>query len=293
MGCSLRHFMVDRVGDAMAGSTSLFAGEEDPELARHAAPFGLKTLEGLLAQSPEHKGLLLAACSGFTQYAYAFVQQDADLIEAQDLGRATELRARAKKLYLRARDYGLRGLEAESPGFRARLRADPDGALGSLDRGQVPLLYYTAAAWAGAFALDVADSSLAVDQTLIERMMRRALALDEAWDQGAVHEFLGSWEAGHAGAGGSIPAARDHFERARRLSDGRRASIFVALAESVAVQVQDRKEFERCLDEALAMDASRVPSRRLASLIAQRRARWLLSREEELFADGSPKETEP
>jgi predicted anti-sigma-YlaC factor YlaD len=287
----VKRFVANRAGDALAASGSVFAEEEDPELARASVPFGLKTIEGLLAQSPHHKGLLLGACSGFTQYAYAFVQQDADLIEAQDLGRATELRGRAKNLYLRARNYGLRGLEEASPGFEARLRKDCDGALATLDRGQVPLLYYTAAAWAGAFALDVADSSLSVDQTLIEKMMQRALALDEAWDQGAIHEFLGAWEAGHGSVGGSLEKAHRHFERAQELCGGQRVSVFVGLAESVSVSAQDRPEFERCLKKALALDLSTAPSRRLANVLAQRRARWLLGRADDLFVD-APKAEE-
>lgn len=283
--CSLKRVAVNQVGNALAGSGAVFAGEEDPELARAAVPFGLKTIEGLLAESPEHKGLLLAACSGFTQYAYAFVQQDADLIEAQDLARATELRGRAKKLYLRARDYGLRGLEVESPGFRDQLQKDPEAALARIGKPQVPLLYYTAAAWAAAFALDVADSQLSVDQTRIEKMMGRALALDEGWDEGAIPEFLGTWEAGHAAAGGSLPKAQQHFERARQLAVAPRASIFVAMAEGLAVPAQNRKAFEAQLREALAVDVAKSPTRRLANLIAQRRAQWLLGRAEDLFVD--------
>jgi len=286
----VKRFATNRVGDALAGSGSVFAEEEDPELARAAVPFGLKTLEGLLAESPRHKGLLLAACSGFTQYAYAFVQQDADLIEAQDLTRATELRSRAKKLYLRAREYGFRALDVESPGFRERLKTDPDAALAAMTRREVPLLYFTAASWAAAFALDVADSNLSVDQSAIEKMMRRALALDEGWDAGALHEFLGTWEAGHASAGGSIAKAREHFEKARQLSVPPRASLLVAMAESLSVAAQDHKEFEGCLKEALSLDLSKDPSRKLANLIAQRRARWLLSKVDDLFLDPPPKE---
>lgn len=289
-GCSVKRFTVNRVGDALAGSSSAFAEEDDPELARAAVPFGLKTLEGLLAESPQHRGLLLAACSGFTQYAYAFVQQDADFMEAEDLGRATEIRARAKQLYLRAREFGLRGLELDCPDFRARFQADPEGTLALMTRSQVPLLYYTAASWAGAFSLDVADSTLSVDQTKIEKMMRRALTLDEAWQHGAIHEFLGSWEAGHAGAGGSLPKAHEHFERARQLSGGQRASVFVSQAEALAVGAQDRKTFEACLKEALALDVSKAPSQRLANRIAQKRARWLVSKVDDLFLDAPDKE---
>ena len=62
-----------------------------------AVPFGLKTMEGLLEESPRHRGLLLAGVSGFVQYAYGWVQLEADIVEAKDLPRATEMRERGAK----------------------------------------------------------------------------------------------------------------------------------------------------------------------------------------------------
>src|SRR6266850_115803 len=95
-GCA--RFAANRVGDAMAGSGSTFASDNDPDLIHAAAPFALKMEESLLAESPRHRGLLLATTSGFTQYSYAFVQQDADELEARDVAGANALRDRARKL---------------------------------------------------------------------------------------------------------------------------------------------------------------------------------------------------
>ena len=128
--CSLHKLAVIKAADALSGNGASFATDEDPELVGEAVPFGLKTMESLLEQTPKHKALLLATSSGFVQYAYGWVQMPADVVEAQDLGRATELRERARKLYLRARDYGLRGLEVDFPGLREALARDPAAALG-------------------------------------------------------------------------------------------------------------------------------------------------------------------
>ncbi|MCX6538909.1 MAG: TRAP transporter TatT component family protein [Acidobacteria bacterium] len=282
-GCSIKMMAINTLGNALAEGSSGFAKDDDPELVRDAVPFALKTIESLIDQSPKHKGLLTAACSGFTQYSYAFIQQEADFIEAQDLERATAMRARAKKLYLRGRDYGIRAFEVEFPGFGDQLRKNTDGVLAKLSKKHVPLLYYTAAAWAAAFAIDIADSRLSVEQTLFEKMMRRALALDETYDLGSLHDFFVSWDAGHATAGGSIKSAREHFERANTLAHGQRVSPFVSLAESVSVSEQNKKEFEQLLNEALAIDISLAPEQKLVNVIAQRRAKWLLSRINELF----------
>src|SRR5580765_1918759 len=83
-GCSLKRIAVNKVGDALAGGGTTFSSDDDPELIKSAVPFSLKLMESLLAESPKHKGLLFATSSGFTQYGYAFVQEDADEIEAKD-----------------------------------------------------------------------------------------------------------------------------------------------------------------------------------------------------------------
>ena len=85
-GCTtLKHTAVNKLGDALAAGGTTFSSDDDPELIRAAAPFSLKMMESLLAEAPSHRGLLLAAASGFTQYGYAFAQQDADELDATDV----------------------------------------------------------------------------------------------------------------------------------------------------------------------------------------------------------------
>src|SRR5436190_140797 len=151
-GCSIKHLAVNKLGNALASSGTTFASDDDPELVKSAAPFSLKLMESLLAENPRHEGLLLASASGFAQYAYAFVQQDADEMEEKDLAAAMELRARARRLYLRARNYGSRGLEVKHPGFARALRENPRAALRVARADEVRWLYWTALSWAAAIA---------------------------------------------------------------------------------------------------------------------------------------------
>src|SRR5664280_1010587 len=83
-GC-IKKFAINRLGDALAGSGTTFSSDDDPDLIRGATPFSLKLIESLLAETPRHRGLLFAASSNFTQYTYAFVQEDADEAEDQDI----------------------------------------------------------------------------------------------------------------------------------------------------------------------------------------------------------------
>jgi predicted anti-sigma-YlaC factor YlaD len=285
-GCSIRKFASSQLADALAASGGSSRTDDDPELIRDAAPFNLKLIETLLAENPQHEGLLLSACSGFTQYAYAFVQQDADEAEGRDLETSRRLQERARKLYLRAKGYGLRGLEVRHPGFGAALRADPKSAAAQAVREDVPFLYWTAAAWALAISLSKDSPEAVADLPAPEALVDRALQLDEAFDSGAIHVFLVTYEMSRpGGASAAVSRARRHYERSVQLSHGLMASPHVALAEAVSVKEQNRPEFKALLEKALAIDADAKPDWRLQNLISQRRARWLLARTDELFVD--------
>jgi predicted anti-sigma-YlaC factor YlaD len=283
-GCSIRGYAVNQLSNAVSRSGDAFASDDDPDLVKAASPFSLKLIESLLGENPRHRGLLLAATSGFTEYAYAFVQEDADEAEARDLAGAEALRARARRLYLRAQGYGMRGLEAGHPGFSAALQAHPRAAAQSAGKEDVPLLYWTACAWAGAISLSKDNPDLVGQVPEMEALMDRALELDESFSHGAIHSFLISYEMSRQGAAGDPAArARRHFERAMALSGGQEAAPLLALAEAVTVQKQDVKEFDSLLQQALAINPDVHPDTRLVNMVMQRRARWLLSRKAELF----------
>ena len=283
--CSIRKMAVNKLGDALAETGSSFSSDDDPELVGDAVPFGLKTMEALLAESPEHEGLLLATCSGFVQYSYGWIDLEADYVEEESLARATHMRERARKLYLRALGYGLRGLEARYPGLRAELSRDPAVALQKTKKKDVPLLYWTAAAWAAALSLKVNDPEVSADQSIVDALARRALVLDPSWELGSIHEFFISWESGRSSIGGSKQKALGHYQSAVELSKGLKASPYVTYAESITVPEQDRAAFEAALQKALAIDAARPNDQRLVNILMQKRARWLLPRVDEYFIE--------
>lgn len=285
-GCSVKRFAANKIADTLASSGTSVASDDDPDLIRDAAPFNLKLMESTLAETPRHRGLLLATCSSFTQYAYAYVQQGAEAAEDRDLAAADALRARARRLYFRARGYGLRGLEVRHPDFGQRLRSDPAAAVAGADAKDVPLLYWTAACWGLAIAISKDQPDVVADQPQVEALIDRALALDESFDAGAIHSFLISYEPSRLrGEGDPLARSRKHFDRAMELCGGQSAGPLVALAETVSVKTQNRSEFESLLQQALAINPDARPEWRLNNLIMQRRARWLLSRTDALFVE--------
>ena len=183
-GCSIKKVAVNRLGDSLASGGSTFASDDDPDLVGEALPFSLKLMESLLAESPKHRGLLLAASSRFTQYAFVYVQQPAEEIESQDLAKYDYLRMRARHLYLRARKYGLHGLEVNHPGFESELRQDAKAVVRKTTVKDVPLLYWTAASWGAAIGVSKDDPELVADQTIVEALIDREFELQPDYDHG-------------------------------------------------------------------------------------------------------------
>jgi predicted anti-sigma-YlaC factor YlaD len=61
----------------------------------------------------------------------------------------------------------------------------------------------------------------------------------------------------------------------------------VTYAENACVISQDRGRFKDLLQRALAVNTDAQPENRLANLVAQRRALWLLGRMDELFLESA------
>jgi predicted anti-sigma-YlaC factor YlaD len=127
------------------------------------------------------------------------------------------------------------------------------------------------------------DPELVIDFPVVRALADRALALDETWSSGALHELMVTLDAQGEAFGGSEAGARRHFARAVELQGGLMAGPYVSLATGIAQPNGDRAEFERLLQQALAIDPEQRKSERLVNLITQRRARSLLDRVDELF----------
>jgi hypothetical protein len=287
--CSPKMYALRQAADAVSSTeqSSVFARDDDPELVRDAVPFALKTMESLADQLPDHVPLRIALARGFTQYGYAFVQEDAD--EAADMDVSKALRERAARLYLRARGYGLegirlaRGVSDEELRGKEQVRAS---ALAKFTRDDVPLLYWTMASWAAAISQRKTDLALVGDVPAVAAILDRALTLDESYDLGALHEFAIAFDP--ARPEGTTPQRqRAHFDRARELQRGKKISALVTYAEAVAGPAQDRKQFEALLREALRFDVDlpEARSERLENKIAQRRARLLLAHESDILSN--------
>lgn len=283
-GCSVKRYAVNSIGDALTSGVSAYETDDDIALVGDALPFSLKLLEILIAESPKHEGLLLSACKGFTLYSYAYVQQEAELSGNADLDARRKAIARARRLYLRGLGYGLRALDAAYPGIRKQLVADPAAAAARTRKTHVPVLYWNAAALGLAISVSKGEAEMIARVPEVQALLNRALELDEAWEEGTLHEFrLVLTGALPFVSGSAMQEVKAAYHRALELSGGKRASLYVSYAETVSVKSQNVEEFKGLLEKALAIDPDAHESLKLANRVAQRRAQWLLGQIGEFF----------
>ncbi len=285
-GCSLQRLAVNAVAGMLSspGSSTVFTGEDDPELVADALPFAMKLYESLLAQTPDNPQLLLTTGSLFAMYANAFVQTPAGMLPDTEYLQRQEALARAKRLYLRGRDYCLKALELRHPGLRARLQAGDPKALAKTVIADVPYLYWTSASWMGAFSAEPFDMELLLTLSRPLALMDRAYQLEEGYNKGAIHEFyISVYGSLPPSLGGSREKARYHFAKAVEEANGLTAGPYVALATTISIPEQKATEFRDLLGKALAIDLAASPENRLVNILNQRKARWLLQHIDDYF----------
>jgi len=286
-GCgALRSAAVNTVASTLAQTGTVFSSDNDPELIRESIPFALKLYESILDSAPKHKDLLVATCSAFTQYAFAFVETDAEVLGETHHDEVVKLKARALNLYIRGKDYCMRAMDVRWKGMHAALMRDPAAALKKVKvkKADVPLLYWTAASLGAAVSLGLDKPELVVDLPTVRALAERAMSIDETWSKGALHELMISIDSLPAALGGSPEKAKEHFEKAVKIQGGSSPGPYVSYASGVMVAAQDRAGFEKLLNEALAIDSEKDPDTRLVTMITQRRARAMLDNIESKFA---------
>ena len=244
--------------------------QDDPQTVRDGAPAYLLLIDGLIQNDPENVDLLIGGAQLYGLYASVFVD------DAQ----------RASRLSTKALEFGQKAWCEELSklcGIRKQSYEDFVASLGSLDASDVAILYLYGAVWAGWIRQHRGDWNAVADVPKVEAIMRRVVKLDESYDHGAAHIYLGVLSTLMPPAlGGKPEEARRHFERAFELSGYHNLSAEVLLAERYARGIFDRPLHDRILRSVLAADAH-APGFTLMNILAQEQARKLLKSADDYF----------
>ncbi|MDR2485711.1 MAG: TRAP transporter TatT component family protein [Treponema sp.] len=278
--CSVNKIALNAVSDALtaSGGGDVFTGDSDPELVGDAIPFAIKMYESLLASNPNHQGLILTTGSLFIMYANAFVQGPAEMLPAYRYLEREQAKQRAKKFYLRGTAILYSGLDKKYPGFSAAYQKGTlETYLSKMKKQDVPLLYWTVAGTLAAFSLEPFDLGLGFKIPELTAMINRAYELDPDFNNGALDDFYVLFYGSLPETMGGNKALVDtYFKRVIEKTKGLSAGPYISYVQAISIPAQDYETFKTYLETALAIDPGANPANRLANILSQRKARYLL-----------------
>lgn len=238
------------------------SNQDDPATVRAGAPAFLLLLDGLLEGDPENVDLLLANARLNGAYAGIFVDD-----RERALRLAQKAHGYAQKAVCLRRKPLCEAADGPLDGFKA--------ALAKTGASDVPMLYVYGTTWVGVIQQQAGWEQVA-ELPKVEAVLERVVALDEGYDHGQAHVYLGALKSLVPPAlGGQPEKGRAHFERAIALSEGRNLTAKVEYARRYARLVFDRPLHDRLLNEVVAAPAQ-APGLTLANTLAQTQARELL-----------------
>jgi len=277
------------MADSMSGTGggSPFTRDSDPELMADALPIALKLYETMLEQAPEHVPLHRATASAFASYSYAFIHFPADTLSYDEQALQQHMLNRAKNMYLRARGYGLDGLDIRYPGFIDGIRTNIDSTLALTDDDDVDILYWTGLSWMGAFtASKMSDMRLMLSVPKAVKILNRVAELDPDYGNGAIDEFyISYYGAMPESSGGDPEKALEHFNRAVELTEGKSAGPYLAYATTVLITNQDRTQFEEMIKIAKRIKPADNEDDLLLRTIQHQKAVWYSEHIDDFFIE--------
>ena len=271
-GCALMRKGAATLVSPMATELSDgFMHQNDVDLVREGAPAFLLMLDALAESHPDNPAVLIAAAEAQMAYAMGFVDKSQ--------------KERSKRMFLKAKSYGLRALSGNKRFARAQNGSCDEfaRALSSFRKRDAEALLSTATAWV-MWIIASSDSPAALgDMPKVLEMMKRVEALDPGIRQGGVDLFYGIYYTVlPLGGGRDLEKARRHFERSMKIAGPDYLLNRVTFAEFYARYAFDRDLFERTLEQVVAANPN-VPEFTLMNAVAKMRAQALLGQIDELF----------
>lgn len=260
------------VSDVANSLTSAILNQDDPKTVEDGGPAYLILLDGLIQGDPDNAGRLLAGARLYGAYTSMFVKEQ----------------ARHTRMMNRARDYSRRAICEEYEDFCKVIDSPFEvfsvGLMNEFtDEDDVPILHTFAVIWAGYIKANKGDWSAIADLAKVKACVQRVIELDEKYDNGSAHIYMGLLNTLLPKAlGGKPELARQSFERAIELSKGRNLMIKVHYAQRYARLVFDQKLHDRLLREVINGE-THAPRLTLVNTLAKIKAKELLKSGKEYF----------
>jgi hypothetical protein len=243
---------------------------DDPATIEQAVPAYLVLVDSMIRGDQENVGLLISGSRLYGSYASVFVDKT----------------SRKITLSKRAFAYADRAMCLKKPeACDAKTMSYPayEQLLKQFEEEDAPALFAYGAAWAGVVQANSADWNTVAELPKVKATIQRVLELDEAISNGDAHVYMGVMESLLPPTmGGKPQLAKEHFEKALKISNRTNLMALLLYAEKYARLLFDRELHDRLLSELVEADISRS-NKVLVDTIAKAKAKKLLANADDYF----------
>ncbi|MBD3226527.1 MAG: hypothetical protein GF313_17510 [Caldithrix sp.] len=272
LSCSPQRLVIRQLEPVLDNSVKALYEEGDLQLAEQAMAADLKLVEGLLKSDPQNEKLLTIAAQGYAGYAMGFVEDKQP--------------QRAKKLYLRARDYGLR-LLFDDDSIEAHLNKPInqfESLIAQKKEDELPGLFWSGFAWGGYLNLSLNEPTALIDFPKVQAIMKRVATLQPDYFYGGVYLFLGAvYGMKPRMLGGNPEKALQYFQKNLQMTGEQFLLTYIYMARYYAAKVLDEEKFDNYIQQIESASEDILPEARLLNAIAKKKARLLKEKKSDIF----------
>ena len=251
------------------------------DIIEYTIPLTAKNEAKKIKRDSYNSEVYLEASEKLVQYSYAILMDKADRLMYADYYTAREYYGEALELFVTSKDYMLTALSLRHPNFDSRMMNKEEISFTNKD---IPYLYWLSGSMAGCISASKGDPQYLIDLSNIKWLLENALMIEPGWNKGSLYSAMMSFYLNDpSGDKDSEKKALEYFELADRAANGNSIGIYVTLAESFAVAKQDKEYFLELINKALSMDVNADKEMKQANLLSKLRAKWLLTRIDDLF----------
>lgn len=242
---------------------SAITNNDDLATVKAGAPAYLLMLDSFIEGDPEDSNMQVAAAKLYSAYAGVFVKDE----------------QRAKRLTQKSLDFALNAncLIEES---RCHLKSMDfkkfEIVIEKFEKEHIKYLFALGSSWAGWIQSRRGDWNAAADLARVTKIMNRALKLDEKYENGQIHLYLGVLNTLLPPAlGGKPEIGKNHFEKAIEISQGKNLMAKVLYAEKYARLIFNQDLHDKLLNQVIKAEP-RLRGFTLTNMLAQKQAKSLL-----------------
>lgn len=244
--------------------------QDDPETAKAALPTFMVTIDSLLRNNPDDPDLLSSGATLYASYGAIFADDE----------------VRASRLTTRARGYALRAVcETYTPacGWPDNNYDEFVATLEGIRPKHREVLYTYGFASLVFLRAHSSDWNSLAELPQIEALFNHYLDISGDEVNGAVYTYMGILLTLRPPAlGGEPERAREFFEKAIEITDGRDLSAKVEYARGYARLLYERELHDRLLNEVMAADSD-YDGFTLSNVLAKEQAATLLAEADDYF----------